>query len=189
MPESSTARRHAEIYDSGMLPAFRHWHLGPRLLAGRNPLSEQDVLDLQAAGVTHVLDLREKSEWSGHGVEGLDALLALDVLGLERLNVPIPDYSPPSPEEFTAAADWLDEIHDRPDTVVYAHCRAGIQRTPTILGAWLARREGIDFDQALSRFDVDGYPGQPMPDQSFAARAWLAAEAKSARGKAPREGG
>jgi len=143
------------------------------LLAGRNPLSERDVDDLAEAGVTHVLDLREEAEWEGPGRYGREALAALEARGIEREHVPVGDFSPPSPQQLAAACDWLDEVADRPGIVVFAHCRAGLQRTPTLLAAWLARREGIGFDAALERLKLDGYPGEPMGEQRAAALDWL----------------
>lgn len=171
--QAGRQRRHEEIYRDPGLPRFVVWRLVPGLLAGRNPLSERDVGDLAAAGVTHVLDLREEAEWAGFGRHGGEALEALAAAKIERKHVPVGDFSPPSPRAFAAACDWLDEVARRPGTVVFAHCRAGLQRTPTILAAWLARREGLGFDAALARLKLDGYPGEPMSDQRAAALAWL----------------
>lgn len=165
--------RHEEIYAEPRLPRFVIWQLAPGLLAGRNPLSERDVRELAEAGVTHVLDLREKAEWEIPGRHGSEALEALAARKIERLHVAVGDFSPPSAKAFAAACDWLDRVANRPGAVVFAHCRAGLQRTPTILAAWLARREGIGFDAALARLRAGGYPGEPMPEQREAARAWL----------------
>jgi len=171
--EAGRGGRHEEIYGDPGLPRFVVWRLAPGLLAGRNPLSERDVSDLAAEGVTHVLDLREEAEWAGRGRHGGEALAALAARRIERKHVPVGDFSPPSAEDFATACDWLDEVASLPGTVVFAHCRAGLQRTPTVLAAWLARREGIDFDAALERLKLDGYPGEPISDQRAAALDWL----------------
>jgi hypothetical protein len=177
--ERKARARHEEIDSRPGLPRLDVWTLAPNLLAGRNPLSERDVLDLVAAGVTHVLDLREKREWSGPGRFGQEALDALAAHGIQRTNIPVGDFSAPTPAAFSKASHWLDAVTADPAAVVYTHCRAGIQRTPTILAAWLARRDGIGFDAALARLRADGYPGAPLPDQREAALDWL-------RGPAPR---
>lgn len=174
-------RRHEAIYADHVVPEFRFWQVGERLWAGRNPLSEQDLRELAERSVTHVLDLREEAEWNGPGRFGGEAVASAAALGIERLSVPIGDYSAPGDTAFTRAAAWLDARYAEPGSVVFAHCRAGLQRTPTILGAWLARREGIGFGEAVERLRRDGYPGRPLPEQRVAAERWLASPAGSER--------
>jgi len=167
-------RRHDAIYADFAVPEFRYWQVAPRLWAGRNPLSEQDLRELAARGVTHILDLREEEEWTGPGRVGSEAVESAAGVGIARQQVPIGDFSPPSAAAFTRASAWLDACFAVPGSVVFAHCRAGLQRTPTILAAWLARREGIGFGEAVERLRQDGYPGEPLQDQRRAAEAWLA---------------
>ena len=166
--------RHDAIYADHGVPEFRYWEVGERLWAGRNPLSEQDLRELRERGVTHLLDLREEVEWAGPGRVGGEAVAWAGAVGIERMHLPIGDFSPPSAAAFTEAAGWLDARFDEPGSVVFAHCRAGLQRTPTILAAWLARREGIAFDEAVRRLQENGYRGEPMPEQRRAAESWLA---------------
>lgn len=166
--------RHDAIYSDSAVPRFRFWQLAPRLWAGRNPLSEQDLRELRARGVTHVLDLREEAEWSGPWRAGTEAVALAGEVGIARMHLPIEDCSPPSAAAFTQAAAWLDARFDEPGAVVFAHCRAGLQRTPTILAAWLARREGIAFDEAVKRLQENGYHGEPLAEQRRAAESWLA---------------
>lgn len=173
-PSDDVRSRHDAIYSDPAVPAFRFWQLAPRLWAGRNPLSEQDLRNLLERGVTHVLDLREEAEWVGPWRVGIEAVALAGEVGLERMHLPIQDCSPPSAAAFTQAAAWLDARFDEPGSVVFAHCRAGMQRTPTILAAWLARREGIAFDAAVRRLQANGYRGEPMPEQWRAAESWLA---------------
>src|SRR3972149_11387542 len=85
--------RHETIYEEWGLPRFVHWPVAERVLAGRNPLSEEDVLQLGALGVTHVLDLREEREWADPGRFGREAVEALYRDGIERRSVPIRDGS------------------------------------------------------------------------------------------------
>ncbi len=164
--------RHAAIY-SGPIPDFDLWPAGPRLLAGRNPLSERDVSDLAERGVTHVLDLREAREWDGPGREGRDAVEALARRGIARESVPIGDFQAPTAADLTRAADWLDRAYETPGATLYVHCRAGVQRTATVLAAWTARRHGISYSEAERRLAAAGYPGAAMPHQRAAAEAWL----------------
>ncbi len=165
--------RHDSIYADHAVPEFRYWQLLPRLWAGRNPLSEQDLRELAQHGVTHILDLREEKEWAGPGRVGGEAVASAAAVGIERMHVPIGDFSPPADAAFTQASAWLDRRFDQPDSFVFAHCRAGLQRTPTILAAWLARREGIAFAAAVHRLRESGYRGGPMAEQRKAAERWL----------------
>ena len=180
-PTDDVRSRHDAIYSDPAVPAFRYWQLAPRLWAGRNPLSEQDLRELRARGVTHVLDLREEAEWMGPWRLGIEAVALAGEVGIERLHVPIEDCSPPGAAAFTQAAAWLDARFDEAESVVFAHCRAGLQRTPTILAAWLARREGIGFGEAVDRLRKNGYRGEPMPEQRQAAERWLASPEGGAR--------
>ncbi len=174
MTSSDAVRsRHDAIYADHGMPEFRYWQVGPRLWAGRNPLSERDLRELAERGVTHILDLREESEWAGPGRVGGEAIGAAAGLGIARKHVPIGDFQPPSDAAFTRAAAWLDARSAEPGAVVFAHCRAGLQRTPTILAAWLARREAIAFGEAVERLQQNGYRGEPMPEQRRAAERWL----------------
>ena len=166
--------RHDAIYADFGVPEFRYWQVAARLWAGRNPLSEHDLVELRERGVTHILDLREEAEWAGARRVGGEAVELAAGLGLERKHLPIEDFQPPSDAAFTRAAAWLDARSAEPGAVVFTHCRAGLQRTPTILAAWLARREGIGFDEAVERLRRDGYPGRPLPEQGRAAERWLA---------------
>jgi protein-tyrosine phosphatase len=147
--------------------------LPPRLWAGRNPLSEQDLHDLRVRGVTHALDLREEKEWAGPSRVGSEAVASAGSVGIGRMHVPIGDFSSPPDAAFTQAAAWLDARFDEPGSVVFAHCRAGLQRAPTILAAWLARREGIGFGEVVHRLRENGYRGEPMAEQRKAAEGWL----------------
>ncbi len=144
-----------------------------RVLAGRNPLSEEDVLQLGALGVTHVLDLREEREWADPSRLGREAVEALSRDGIERRSVPIRDGTAPSAADLTAATAWIDEVLARPGTRLFIHCRAGLERTATILAAWTARHEGLDFETALRRIRERGYPGHPLEHQAAAAVDWL----------------
>lgn len=173
--DAAIEARHAAVYATPGLPPFAHWRASARLLVGRNPLTERDAAELAALGVTHVLDLREPDEWSGPGVFGSEALAGLAARGIARKNVPIQDLTAPTLAQFAETAAWLDEVMRRRRTRVYVHCRAGLQRTPTILAAWRARRENEPFEQALRTLRRHGWPADPLPWQRSAAQRALEA--------------
>jgi len=170
----SAAARHAAIYATPGLPAFEHWEVAARLHAGRNPLSELDVREIAGLGVTHVLDLREETEWRGPGQWGEDAVQAIPRLGLARLHLPVRDGGAPAVGRLATAVDWIDEALATPGAAVYVHCRAGLERTAAVLVAWRARRDGSTPEAALAALGAAGYPGAPLRDQGRVVRVFLA---------------
>ncbi|MCZ7650304.1 MAG: dual specificity protein phosphatase family protein [Thermoanaerobaculia bacterium] len=173
-PETPAAVRHAAIYAEPGPPAFEHWEIAPGLRAGRNPLSELDVRELAGLGVTHLLDLREESEWGDPGRVGSEALAAASRLGLARLHLPVPDGGAPAVAQLAAAVAWIDAALAEPGHAVYVHCRAGRERTAAVLVAWRARRDGGSAQSALRALAARGYPGSPLAPQLAAVREWLA---------------
>lgn len=165
-------REHLKIYAKPGLPAFGFDWLDDRLAAGRNPLSARDVSTLNQAGITHVLDLRETSEWIAPHF-GLEAVEAMEGAGITRLHLPIVDMDAPEPADFDAAWAWVEDASSDPDAVIYLHCRAGMERTAAIAGALAARRAAISFDEALAQLQGKRPIFQPLPPQRRAAQAWL----------------
>ena len=51
--------------------------------------------------------------------------------------------------------------------------RLGIQRTPTVLAAWIARWNRVSVVEAARSLRRDGYPGWPLPEQMEAAVRWV----------------
>lgn len=160
---------HRTVYNSPFLPPFECNMITPRLLAGRNPLTERDVEWLEDMGVTHVLDLREEAEWRSpwFGAE------AVRRLGDRRRSLPITDMTAPSPEVLDEAFRYLTEVLTLPDSMVYVHCRAGMQRTASILTAFWARSHGLSYDEALAALRERRPVFDPLPSQEQAVRRWL----------------
>jgi rhodanese-related sulfurtransferase len=171
---AALVERHAVVYASGQVPAFVHWKVAARLRAGRNPLTALDVADLASLGITHVLDLREECEWSGPDLFGSEAIEALARRGIERRNVPIQDYRVPRDADLAAAVAWIEEVLAGRQRRLYVHCRAGIQRSGTVLAAWRAWTSGEPFGVALWTVRRHGWPADPLPHQVDAAERWLA---------------
>ena len=169
------AARHAEVYASGRVPAFVHWKVAARLRAGRNPLSELDVVALAGLGITDVLDLREEREWDEPGLHGREAIAALARHGIARANVPIPDYHAPRAPELAAAVGFVAEVLAGRKRRLYVHCRAGIERSGTILAAWRSWSAREPFGVALWSVRRYGWPAAPQPHQQRAAEEWLEA--------------
>jgi|CXWL01.1.fsa_nt_gi ADP-ribosyl-[dinitrogen reductase] hydrolase len=172
--------RHLLVYAPPGPPPFTRYPVTDRLLAGRNPLTELDARELAAAGVTHVLDLREDSEWAPDARHGAEAVDALARLGIERRSVPIRDTDSSSHAALDEAVGFLRtalepsaRTADGRPTRVYVHCRAGVERTGSILAAYVARAEHLSVDDAVAQLRAAAPQIQPLPWQLDAVRAWL----------------
>ena len=128
---------------------YSYWVAEGRLLAGEYPLEHLEAL--LDAGVTAFVDLTRAGESSRRGDlppygERLERLAAG---AARRLPFPIPDMRVP---EESRTAEILDAIDAELEAggLVYVHCRAGVGRTGTIAGCWLARH-GERGDAALER--------------------------------------
>jgi ADP-ribosylglycohydrolase len=131
------------------------------------------------AGMTCFVDLTEANELPGY--ESLLPAAAADGRPLIYLRRPIPDHG--------VAADRvaMQSILDLVDAAladghgVYVHCRAGIGRSATVAGCWLARQRG-DAGVALEELQVAwrqavqsrAWPSIPeTPEQADFVRHWL----------------
>ena len=132
-----------------------------------------DVQELIAKGIGVVIDLREEHEWAKPDRYGLDAVSAQLWSGLERFHVPIPDTQAPGPEDLDRLWKILDHYHREDGKGAYIHCRAGRERTGAVLVAYLARSEGITFNDALRRLGEADCPVHLLPGQETAVRRWL----------------
>lgn len=150
------------------LPAT-YWVVPGRLLVGEHPVapSRPDTVErlsnVLSAGITCFIDLTEPRELPSY-----ESLLPPAMPGGRRLKYvrePISDHGVPGDREqmsrILAAIDRaLEEGHG-----VFVHCRAGIGRSATVAGCWLAARPGAVGDP-LVRLQV-------LWQQSVRSRRWL----------------
>jgi protein-tyrosine phosphatase len=133
-----------------------------------------DVEYLLRAGIRLIIDLREESEWATEGRFGAGAVAAQLWNGLERFHVPIPDGEAPSREALDRI--WGILRHEAVNCLgeVYIHCRAGIERTGAALIAYVARSEGVSYEQAVGILQAHNVKISPLPNQEKMVRRWLA---------------
>jgi protein-tyrosine phosphatase len=102
-------------------------------------LPPDEYVRFRAAGITHIVDLRE---------ETLADARMLDELGIACRHVPVPDRGPPRTQQLVAVADWLDE--QEPDARLYVHCKGGFGRAATMAVGLLVLR-GSALDDAVEQ--------------------------------------
>jgi len=128
---------------------FEHYgfaEVGENLLMGAYPQDADDVAALARAGVTRIFNLVQDLEYELGAREGCVAALA--EAGIDEQRIELVDFGsvPAAQIERTAQAvlQWLDEGER-----VYVHCRAGWQRSATVIAAIISLREGISPGKAL----------------------------------------
>ena len=123
------------------------FQVGERLFGG--PYPEEIPAD-----VDFVVDLTEDGELTPYPCQ------------CERRRLPIRDFSVPTHEELRRILNTIDDALGYGRTV-FVHCRGGIGRTGTVLGAWL-RRHGHSAEETLEKLG-----GRPETDeQRELIRSW-----------------
>jgi protein-tyrosine phosphatase len=132
-----------------------YWVRPGQLLAGEYPsdwneaLSREKLRRLLEAGVTFFLNLTEAGEY---GLRSYAPLLDQEAAALgrevEHKRMSIRDRGTPTAEAMTDILDSIDATLAAGGTV-YVHCYAGIGRTGTVVGCYLARH-GMSGEEALA---------------------------------------
>jgi protein-tyrosine phosphatase len=122
----------------------------PTLFVGSNPRSQIDVSRLRAAGITAVLNLQTDADLDALSVDS--AALSSHYSGHDIVvaRLPIRDFDPDDVEQRLGnAVIVLDRLLDSGHRV-YVHCTAGINRSPTVVIAYLTWYCGWSLDQAAA---------------------------------------
>ncbi len=171
-------------------PPGTYWVDPGRVLAGAYPghvepsYAAERIASLLRLGIDHFIDLT----WPGELPE-YDELLPqppgpAPLVGYSRY--PIADHG--LPQNAAQMHDILADLDTALDAGrrVYVHCRAGIGRTGTVVGCFLAERfgDGAEALEALERLWVQGgrhrdWPRTPETDaQAEFVRRWRTARAR-----------
>ena len=136
--------------------------VGENLLMGAYPQDAADVAAIAEVGVTRVFNLVQDVEYDEGARDACVAALA--AAGIDERRIELVDFGslPAAQIEFAAQAvlAWLEEGEH-----VYVHCRAGWQRSATVMAAIIALREGVSPGVALQRLRRRKPTANPLSHQ------------------------
>lgn len=115
------------------------WLIADSLAACRYPRSDAALRELADRGVTLLVNLHERP----HSPE----LLARH--GLTEVHLPVPDFTPPAPEQLERGVAVLQQAVAS-ERKVAVHCGGGLGRTGTLLACYLVKG-GLNPSQAIAR--------------------------------------
>jgi protein-tyrosine phosphatase len=126
----------------------------PWLWCGQEPANAEALRELRdRIGLTGVLNVQTRTDMRAGWFDLPAREIAHVALGLVLRWVPIVDFDDDSLErELPRAVAALDELrHAAPNAVVFIHCTVGVQRSPTVVAAYLAWRLGYEIEDAAAR--------------------------------------
>jgi ADP-ribosylglycohydrolase len=162
-----------------------YWVVPGRLLVGEHPGSRSRASSMDRlrrfleAGITCFIDLTELDERPAY--ETRLPLAAPSGRRVEYLRQPIPDHGVPADRETMRRILALLDGALESGHCVYLHCRAGIGRSATVAGCWLAERSPGGGAAALAELadywqqcrQARSWPQVPETDeQAEFVRSW-----------------
>jgi atypical dual specificity phosphatase len=114
------------------------WLDGDNLAACRFPRSDSALHELADSGVRLLINLHEQP----HAPERMARY------GMTELHLPVPDFTPPTPEQLELGVDAIQNAINN-GTRVAVHCGAGLGRTGTLVACYLVRR-GLSAEAAIA---------------------------------------
>ncbi len=134
----------------------------PWLLIG--PALDRDEYGtlVEQAGVTAIADLRE---------EALDDPVFMERIGVRWRRFPVRDREAPTRLMVLELLRWFraEEPAGGAPALLYLHCQAGLQRTPTVAAALLIEQQGLSLREAVQAVRV-ARPGTQLTE---AQETWL----------------
>jgi atypical dual specificity phosphatase len=122
-----------------MPPYGFSWIESGRIAGLAAPSSLDDLIWLRQNGIEFLLTLTEQplpKRW-------------IDEAGLMAVHIPVPDFDPPTPEQFTAAVETISKSVEA-GMGVAVHCLAGKGRTGTVLAGYFVVK-GFSAKEAIRK--------------------------------------
>jgi atypical dual specificity phosphatase len=134
------------------------WLEEDRLAACRYPRAEKAFRELAEQRVELLINLHQRP----HSPD------ALARHGLTQLHLPVPDFTPPTPEQLERGIAAVEQALANGQKVA-VHCGAGLGRTGTFLACYLVKR-GFGPDDAIARVRTARPGSVETPEQEVAVR-------------------
>ena len=120
----------------------------PNLFVGSFPKSTEDIDRLRREGVTAVLNVQTDDDMASWGLNWRRLELHFGEAGVELRRVPVRDFDPDDlRRQLPRCVEVLDELLRQGHTV-YVHCNMGVNRSPSIVIAYLHWVVGWDLEKA-----------------------------------------
>ncbi|NOZ01509.1 MAG: hypothetical protein GXP54_06420 [Deltaproteobacteria bacterium] len=118
------------------------------LWVGRAPRTPEDFAFLSDIGVTDVLTLQTEDEARLCGIRPSIGFRLAGAHGMALHRIPMRDFSRRElTDRLAEAAVLVKKLRDK-RRHVYVHCAIGINRSPTVVAAYLALSRGLDAGEA-----------------------------------------
>ena len=119
----------------------------PQLFLGPAPVDADDFQQLKKLNVTAIFSVEKADEGWGHEIE--DERGAAILAGIKFTNLEVADFDRAELAlKLPACVDTMNALLTAGDTV-YLHCKAGVNRSPTVAVAYLHWCLGRPLDEAL----------------------------------------
>ena len=121
----------------------------PNLFVGSYPKSPEDIDSLRCNfGITAVLNVQTDEDMAHKGIHWDDLEPHYREADVEVRRVPVRDFDPDDlRRQLPECVEVLDELLRKGHTV-YVHCNMGVNRSPSIVVAYLHWIQGRSFEKA-----------------------------------------
>jgi predicted protein tyrosine phosphatase len=119
------------------------------LWLGSAPLAPEDFKVLKNLGITDVLSMRTEAEDASRGINPTISFRFYTSLNLNAHRVPVEDFNASSLKNAIAHAVSLIESLLSEGRQVYVHCALGMNRSPSVVAAYLGKKHDLDAAEAI----------------------------------------
>ncbi|HOM18403.1 MAG TPA: dual specificity protein phosphatase family protein [Thermoguttaceae bacterium] len=141
----------------------------PRVYVGSCPVEPADIDQLKELGITAVFSLQTEEDFLFWGIDWPALESAYRKMDIELVRIPVQDFSPEDlREKLPACVAALEKLLQAGHTV-FVHCSAGVNRSPSVVVAYLHWTQHMPLEEALE------YVRQRRPCDPYADSIRLAA--------------